>query len=103
MVVDRRIAQGLERGRPIEIELDGEKVGCFEGETIAAALIASGRRTLRHSQKHDAPRGIFCGMGICFECLMTVDGVPNVRSCVTYVKPGMKVETQHEAAWKEGR
>ncbi len=103
MEIGRRIAAGIERGRQFEIEVDGKPVAAYEGETIAAALLASGVRTFRHTAKHDAPRGIFCGMGICFDCVMTVNGVPNVRTCVTQVEPGMKVETQRESQWTGGR
>lgn len=96
----RRITTGVERGPRLQIEVDGEPVDSFEGETIAAAIIASGRRTFRRTARNDAPRGIFCGMGICFDCMMTVNGVPNVRTCVTPVEAGMKVETQREFGWR---
>jgi len=96
-----RIASGIERGQQIEFELDGEKLLAYQGETIAAALIASGKRTFRHTAKLDAPRGIFCGMGVCFDCTMTVNGVPNVRTCVTPVEAGMKVESPRESSWIE--
>jgi len=98
-----RIPTGIERGREIEIEVDEEPVIAYEGETIAAALIASGRRAFRQTAKQDAPRGIFCGMGICFDCIMTVNDVPNVRTCVTPVEPSMKVLTQRESQRIGGR
>lgn len=103
MAAAGRIASGVERGRQFEIEVDGKPVVAFEGETIAAVLLAAGQKSLRHTAKHDAPRGIFCGMGICFDCVMTVDGVPNVRTCVTPATPGMKVETQWESRENGGR
>lgn len=93
----RRITAGVERGPALEIEVDGEAVTAYEGETVATALLAAGRTVLRHTARHGAPRGIFCGMGVCFDCLATVNGVRNVRTCVTYVEPGMEVETQHDA------
>lgn len=96
---DMRIRSGVERGKQIEITVDGKPMVAYEGETVAAALIASGVRSFRRTSKHDTSRGIFCGMGICFDCLMTVDGVLNVRTCVTYVEPGMKVQTQLESEW----
>ncbi len=98
----RRITAGVERGQPVEIRVDGEPVAAFEGETIAAALIASGRSSFRHTARQSAPRGLFCGMGICFDCLMTVNGVPNVRTCITPVEDGMVVQTQHERDWQGG-
>ncbi len=102
MSAGRRVAAGVKRGLEIEFEVDGERMVAYEGETVAAALIASGRRTFRHTAKHDSPRGIFCGMGICFDCLMTVNDVPNVRTCMTPVEPGMKVLTQMESRWTGG-
>lgn len=102
MGVDGRVPGGIERGRRVEIEVDGERIAAYEGETVAAALIASGRRLFRKTARYDAPRGIFCGMGICFDCVMTVNGVPNTRTCVTPVEDGMKVETQRESDWVGG-
>jgi predicted molibdopterin-dependent oxidoreductase YjgC len=102
MKVSARTAAAVERGQAIEIEVDGARVVAYEGETIATALLASGRRAFRKTAKHEAPRGLFCGMGICFDCVMTVNGVRNVRTCVTPVEPGMKVETQHEVEWQGG-
>jgi len=59
---------------------------------VATVLLAMGRRAFRRTG-NGAPRGLFCGMGICFDCLVTVDGRPNVRACMTTVQPGMVVET----------
>ena len=78
-------------GRQVTIWLDGEKLSAAEGEPIAAALFAHGRRVLRHTLRHNEPRGVFCGIGRCTDCIMTVDGVPNVRTCVTPVRDGMVI------------
>jgi hypothetical protein len=102
MTIGRRIAAGIERGPEIEIIVDGERVAAYQGESVAAALIASGRQVFRRTARHDSPRGVFCGMGICFDCLMTVNGVRNVRTCVTPVEPEMRVETQRESEWLGG-
>ena len=99
----RRIESGVERGRQFEIDVDGQPVTAFEGETIAAALLAAGRHVFRHTAKLSQPRGLFCGMGICFDCLMTVNGVRDVRACVTLAQPDTKVETQSESGWLRGR
>jgi predicted molibdopterin-dependent oxidoreductase YjgC len=77
----------------ITVYVDGEPVRAFAGETVATVLLALGRRTLRHTDQSGAPRGIFCGMGVCFDCLVTVDGQPNVRACMTSVSSGMVIET----------
>ncbi len=82
----------MSREEQVVIEVDGERVAARPGMTVAAALLAAGRRTLRRTAQ-GAPRGLFCGMGVCFDCLVTVDGAPNVRACVTQVAPGMRVET----------
>lgn len=91
---DLRVDGAVSRGSEIEILVDGEPVRAFEGETIAAALLAIGRRAVRKTERGGEPRGIYCGIGICFDCLMTVDGRPNIRTCQTRVRPGMRVETQ---------
>jgi len=87
-----RIAGFFRRGPAVQIEVDGEPVQAFEGESIAAALLAAGRRTLRHAPD-GAPRGLYCGMGVCFECVVEVDGDPSVRSCLTPVRAGMRIQT----------
>jgi sarcosine oxidase, subunit alpha len=89
-----RVFKGVERGRQFEIEVDGEKIVAFEGETVAAALVAAGKRVFNHSAKMKEKRSMYCGIGLCYGCLMVIDGVPNTRSCRTLAKPGMRVEIQ---------
>ena len=90
----------LERGRRLEIVLDGQPVEAYEGETVAAVLLAEGEIATRRTVRGD-PRGIFCGMGVCFDCLVVVDGVPNTRACMTWVRDGMEVWRQDGlVAWK---
>jgi len=88
---------GLERGRAIRVVIDGEEVDAYEGESIAAAVMADRGLELRETDHHE-PRGYFCGMGVCFDCVMIVDGVPNTRTCVGFVRDGMTVEHQIGAA-----
>ena len=78
----------------VQFVFDGKKVEGLSGEPIAAALHAAGVRSLRHSSRFHRPRGLFCAIGNCSSCLMTVDGVPNVRICVEPLRAGMQVETQ---------
>jgi predicted molibdopterin-dependent oxidoreductase YjgC len=85
----------VQKGKVVKISVDGNLIDSFEGETIAAALFSAGIRTFRLSPKHKEPRSLFCGMGVCFECLVTVDG-DVVRACVTPVVDGMRVETCKE-------
>jgi aerobic-type carbon monoxide dehydrogenase small subunit (CoxS/CutS family) len=88
------VKAGVERGRPLSFYFDGEPIAAFEGETIAAALLAGGRRVLRTTAITGTPRGAFCGMGVCFDCLVVVDGEPSRRACMIFAKDGMRVETQ---------
>jgi predicted molibdopterin-dependent oxidoreductase YjgC len=81
-------------GRKIKLTVDGQPVSAFEGEPIATALMASGRRVFRYTSKHKEPRGVFCALGRCTDCMMIVDGQPNVRTCVTATRDGMVIETQ---------
>jgi predicted molibdopterin-dependent oxidoreductase YjgC len=77
----------------IALTVDGEPLTAPEGQSLAAALLASGRRALRPSPS-GAPRGLYCGIGVCQECRVVVDGAV-VRACVTPVVAGMRVETGH--------
>jgi predicted molibdopterin-dependent oxidoreductase YjgC len=72
--------------------VDGETVQACAGETIAGALLAAGRRTIRHTDKRGEPRGLYCVMGVCWECAVVIDG-RTVRACVTPAAPGLSVET----------
>ena len=92
MTVGQLRVPGVPRGEGIEVWLDGVPVDAYAGETIATVLWAAGRRSFRRTPG-GAPRGLYCGMGLCHECLVTVDGVPNVRACMTPVRPGMRIDT----------
>lgn len=81
-------------GREVTITVDGKAIKASEGEVIAAALAAGGIRILRHTTKQHKPRGLFCAIGQCTDCAMIVNGVPNVRTCVTPVADGMVIQTQ---------
>lgn len=84
----------FKRKNKIHFFFEDKKIEAYEGETIAAALIASGNITFRITDKHDRPRGLFCCVGKCASCLMVVDGKPNVMTCVTPVREGMLVKRQ---------
>jgi predicted molibdopterin-dependent oxidoreductase YjgC len=90
---DGRVS-GIARGEAFELRVDGERVVAYPGETIAGALMASGRRALRTTAGRGEPRGVYCAMGVCGECVMVVDGEPGVRACVTPAAPGMVVQRQ---------
>ncbi len=84
-----------EKGRMIKFIFDGKEFEGYEGEPIAAALKAAGVMVHRYTQKEHKPRGIFCAIGRCTDCVMIVDGVPNIRTCITPLKEGMIVKTQY--------
>ncbi|MGB3443351.1 MAG: (2Fe-2S)-binding protein [Actinophytocola sp.] len=73
---------------------DGDDVTAVHGQSIGAALLAAGHRSLRTTRHDGAPRGLFCGIGICFDCLVVVNGRPGLRACVTEARDGDVVETQ---------
>jgi sarcosine oxidase subunit alpha len=83
------------RGKRVAIRVNGKPVEACCGETLFAALLAAGVRTLRHSFRSPTKtaRGGFCGMGVCQECRVTVDGRPDQRACMTEVRAGMEVLT----------
>lgn len=93
-----------EKKRKVAIEVNGKRIEAEEGEPIAAAITAAGISVFHYTRKSGAPRGLFCAIGRCSDCLMIVDGIPNTRTCVTHVRAGMKIETQHGIGeWKANR
>lgn len=80
-----------ENRKKIMIKVDGKSITAFEGDTVAAALYAAGIKVHRTSAKYKEPRGVFCNKGRCTDCIMNINGVPNVRTCVTRVEEGMAV------------
>lgn len=102
-----RIEEGarpvVRRGEGFEIEVDGIPMQAFEGETLASVMLANGTRVLRKTRMADEPRGLFCGIGVCYDCLVIVDGKANVRACMTKAVPGMNVYTQVGIGGREER
>ena len=86
----------MDMDEKFEIEVDGKTILASSGQTIAEALLANGVRTLRMTKKQSS-RGVYCGMGICYECRMIVNGMPNVRTCMTPATPDCKVITQDDS------
>lgn len=82
------------RGKKVTIYFEGQPIEAYEGETIVMALHAAGIRVLAHTFQKDRPRGLFCAIGKCASCLMTVNGIPNVRTCITLVEDGMQITKQ---------
>lgn len=84
-----------QKGRVVKFMFDGNEIEGYEGEPIAAALRAAGVMTHRYTKKHHEPRGVFCAIGRCTDCVMVVNGNANVRTCITPLEEGMKVEIQY--------
>ena len=78
----------------IEFTFDGESINAITGQSVAAALLAANQRALRKTRFNNNDRGVFCGIGVCFDCLVVIDGITNQRACLNEAKPGMKVQTQ---------
>jgi predicted molibdopterin-dependent oxidoreductase YjgC len=87
--------------RTVMITVDGKPIKAKKGEMILSALLAEGIIVNRYTQKRKEPRGLFCGIGLCTDCVMVVNGKPNVRTCVTPVEENMTVETQYGAGKEE--
>jgi sarcosine oxidase subunit alpha len=89
-----RLGSPDQRGSRLTIFVDGQPCAAYPGETIAGALVAAGHMHSRKTSDRHEWRGYYCGMGVCWECLVVVDGRPNVRGCMTFVRDGMRIETQ---------
>ena len=92
---DHPILGEISKGRPVEFTFDGKTLTGYEDEPISVALKAAGLMVHRYTSKKGKPRGIFCAIGRCTDCVMIVDGRPNVRTCVTPLREGMDVRTQY--------
>ncbi len=80
-----------EREASITIEVDGAPVPAAPGDSVAAAMLAAGIAAFRHAPVDGGPRGPWCAMGVCFECLVEIDGEPNRQACMTTVREGLRV------------
>ena len=69
------------------------------GQSVAAALMDAGIKSWRTTRKNKTPRGLFCGIGICYDCLVTVDGEANQRACLVPAKPGTRLSS--DSGWPE--
>jgi len=94
-ITEHPILGTREKGNLVRFVFDGKEMEGYEGEPIAAALKAADVMVHRYTQKEHKPRGIFCAIGRCTDCVMVVDGVPNVRTCITPLKAGMVIATQY--------
>jgi hypothetical protein len=81
----------------VRFTFEGRPMTARAGDTVAAALLANGTAVFRDTPVSGAPRGPYCMMGVCFECLVVIDGVGNRQACLIAVEDGMSVEIQHGA------
>lgn len=87
---------GADANRPLRITVDGERIEGVQGQSISAVLLARGRTAWRTTVAGRA-RGVFCGIGVCFDCIATVNGERDVRLCLRRAQDGDIVETQNDA------
>ncbi|MEV7287221.1 (2Fe-2S)-binding protein [Streptomyces sp. NPDC093252] len=79
---------------PFAVTFDGRPLPALPGQTVAAVLWTAGIVSWRTTRERGAPRGVFCGIGVCYDCLVTVDGRPNQRACLIPAAPGAEIRTQ---------
>ena len=92
MSQDLRERHKYDRGKSVKIYFNDEELIAYEGENLAAALYSSNKKTLRYSSKLKMPRGIFCLIGSCQECLVVINGRKTL-ACLTYVKENMSIQS----------
>lgn len=85
-------------GRKVAFTFEGRRVEAFENDTVASALLATGEVVFRSTPVSGAARGPYCMMGVCFECLVEIDGMPNRQACMIAVAEGIQVRRQEGAA-----
>jgi NADH dehydrogenase/NADH:ubiquinone oxidoreductase subunit G len=87
-------AQRQAQGAPVRVTVNGTELQCRAGDSVAAALFAGGMQACRDTAVGEVPRGPYCMMGVCYDCLVTIDGQANQQGCMTAVREGMKIERQ---------
>ena len=87
------LAEGIKLQNKVEIIINGKPFTAYAGQTVLSALVANGYKALRRSRKVHEPRGPLCGMGVCYECLVTINDRPSQRACMIEVEDGMEVVT----------
>lgn len=86
-----------------EVTVDGHETTAVDGQTVAGLLIAMGKDSWRDTRRNGRPRGVFCGIGVCFDCLVVVNGIPDIRACQRTLTPGDTIRRQHGAELPEPR
>jgi len=91
-IIDHGVLGHEPERKKIKIFFEGSEIEAYEGDPVAVALIDAGIKDFRVTRKKGEPRGVFCAIGRCTDCMMTIDGIANVRTCITPVRNGMTVE-----------
>jgi D-hydroxyproline dehydrogenase subunit gamma len=86
---------GAPAAATVTLSIDGQPIAARAGDSVAAALLAAGIVACRTNPVGEAPRAPYCMMGVCFDCLVTIDGQGSRQACLVRVRDGMRVETQH--------
>jgi predicted molibdopterin-dependent oxidoreductase YjgC len=79
----------------VTVSVDGRPIVARAGDSVAAALLAAGIVVCRTTPVGEAPRAPFCMMGVCFDCLVAIDGIGSRQACLVRVRAGMRIDTQH--------
>jgi D-hydroxyproline dehydrogenase subunit gamma len=93
----RRLPEAQPGSSSVPVTIDGRPFGAREGDSVAATMLAAGVQACRTTPVYGALRGPFCMIGVCFDCLVTIDGQPNRQGCLTPVRAGMRIECQSGA------
>ena len=76
----------------MKVFVNGAEIEATESENVGTFLLKRRQQVLRKTRFEDNPRGIFCGIGVCFDCIVTIDGIANQRACITQLRDGMRIE-----------
>lgn len=99
--VDRAPADHGDGDVRFTVTVDDAEVPAVAGQTVAGLLLALGKDSWRDTRRNGRPRGVFCGIGVCFDCLVVVNGIPDVRACQRTLAPGDVIRAQHGAELPE--
>jgi len=76
----------------MKVFVNGAEIEATESENVGTFLLKRRQQVLRKTRFEDNPRGMFCGIGVCFDCIVTIDGIANQRACITQLRDGMRIE-----------
>ena len=92
----KRMNNPITGSKTVTLTIEGKDINAFEGDTVAAAMLTAGFAYTRITSEKEKRRAPFCMMGICFDCLVEINGIPNQRACQTLVQAGMHVNIQEK-------